>query len=67
MSSKNESFNIETLWTSYASKAKNSAAKMNDSVMAMVNFYAPNVIISNDSGKGGQVLDAISKHDWKTE
>ena len=55
VSSNNESFDINTLWTSYARSVNNPAVKNDKNVRDIVNFSAPTVRILME-GECGQVL-----------
>ena len=66
LSSKNESFDMDTLWKSYAIKLKNLPGEINENVMAIVDFSAPNVMTVNDDERG-QVLNALTRKNVQTE
>ena len=66
VSSNNESFDIDTLWTSYASKVNNPPVEMNKNVRDIVNFAAPSVRTFMKS-KCGQVLMSSTNKKIKTE
>ena len=65
LSSKNQSYDMDKIWTSYESKLLNPSGEIHESVMEIVNFAAPNVMTVIDDERAVQQLTACTKTKMK--